>query len=534
VGSTNGRDLGWWLVLFLPALLAGAAMYATAFAVAPPGMVFSGFLLNSSDAWGYRAFARLFAGNGFLIDNPFAAAPHPPAFFNLAWFTLGKVMSLTGLSFLALYYALGILSAGLMYWVILRFSREFAGDGAAGRFAYLLAGVGGGAGWVLTLISKELAIRLRPMDLFHQEGYPLQAALFVPHFALSIALVGAIMLAFRRGVSTGRLSWSWGAGMLTLLLGFFHPYHLVTVGVVAAAWVGLEQALDRRRFHRGWIGVGLLALAMLPPALYYGWLFRQPNWAIWAEKNIVLTGSPWGAAIGLGPLLLLAMAGVWRQGWLRLDVKRRFLAVWALIGFGLLFSHRIIGFEAKLVEGLVLPLAALGAPAIFGRDGAVSRRRWLAAGTVLLLLLPSSVMLAVGSQAVARGGDETLFPVDWVQGTLLTRGEMASLEFISRGLSSADLIISPLYMGRIIPAMADARVYVSSPSATPDFAKRIEVTGRFYLETKTPPERQAMLKQNGITHVWYGGNTDSTLKPWTEPYLEPVFNSDEVSVWRVR
>ncbi len=525
-------DLRWWLAVLLPVLLLATSIYAAAFANAPKRMVFSGFLLNSGDAWGYWAWSRGFAKAGFLIDNPFAAVSRPPAFFNLAWFALGKAMALTGLPFLAVYYAFGVLAAGLMYWVILRFSREFAGDRAAGRFAYLLASLGGGVGWVLALVSKDLTVRMAPIDLFHHEGYPLMAALFVPHFALSIALVGSIMLAFWRGVSTGRRAWSWGAGMLVTVLGFFHPYHLVTVAFVAGAWIGLEQLIDRRRLHRGWVDLGLLALGALPAAVYYWWLFRQPNWAFWAKENEVLSGSPLAVALGLGPFLLLAVAGAWRRGWREFDARNRFLAVWSLVGLGLLFSHRLFQFEAKLVEGLVLPLSCLGAGALFGRPGGGSLRRW-AAAALLVALLPSSALLVHESLTVAGGRYENFFPGDWVQGTLATRGELASFEYLASRMSPGDLLLTSIHKGRMIPAVADVRLYLGG-TFTPNFMWRWEVSEWFYKKAKTSRERLAMLRQTGVTHVWYSTLMETTLRPWQEPYLEPVFQAGEVSIWRVR
>jgi hypothetical protein len=534
IPALRSLALAWWLAVLLPVLLLAAAMYAAAFAMAPTGTLFSGFLLNSTDAWGYWAFARHFAQAGFLIDNPAAATPHPPAFFNLAWFSLGKAMALTGVSFLSVYYVFGVVAAGLMFWTIQRFARAFNGEGEAGRFAFLLAALGGGWGWIPRIVSTEAVARLRPLDLFHPEGFPLQSALFVPHFALSIALLAAILLCFRRGVSAGRRAWSWGAGMLTLLLGFFHPYHLVTVGLVAGAWIGVEQVVDLRRFHRGWIDLVALALGALPAGLYYRWLFRQPNWISWGTENEVLTGNPWGVAFGLGPLVLLAIAGARRRGRWRPDAGSRFLIVWCLVGLALLFSHRLFSFEAKLVEGLILPLSCLGARALFGRRDGSSLRHRIAAGALLFSLLPSSALLATESLIVAGGRYENFFPTDWVQGTLVARNEMAAMEYMSRNMSSADRVMVTVHKGRLIPALADVRLHVGGPHITPDYAMRLSVSERFYRHARTSEERRYLLRQMGITHVWYNQLMDTTLRPWEEPYLEPVFQAGEVSIWRVR
>ncbi len=533
-GAVRRGDLRWWGGVFGGVLLAAALLYAAAFRLPPPGRVFMGYLLNSGDAWGYQAFSRAFAEGGLLIDNPFSDVVREPAFFNLLWFSLGKVQRLTGFPFLVLYYTLGAVAAGLMFWVILRFSREFAGAGVAGRFAFLLASFGGGLGWIAVLFSDELAARLQPLDLFHPEGYPLQSALFVPHFALSIAILGAILLWFWRGVSSGRRTWSIGAAFLTLLLGFFHPYHLVTVGCVAGAWVALEQALVPGRLHRGWVDLGLLALAVFPAALYYRWFFRQPNWEVWGAKNIVRTGGPAAVLLGLGPLILMAGWGMWRLRSGGLDANRRFLLVWSTVGLGLLFSYPLFRFEAKLVEGLVLPLSCLGAGAIFDVGHAESRRRWIAAAVLLLALLPSSAVLVAESLIVTGGRWKNFFPGDWVQGCILSNGQVKLNRYLEANSLAGSLIMAPLSSGRILPGVTDARMFISGSHVTRDWDRRWDTARWFYLQSRQPRERYDLLRQYGATHVWYRSGLGFTFDPKYEPYLEPVFVTSDAGLWRVK
>ncbi len=533
--SALSGDSRWWGAVFGTVLLAALLVYAAAFMMPPPGWNFSGFLLNSGDAWGYRAFVRAFAEGGWLIDNPFSDVVREPAFFNLLWFALGKVQRLTGLPFLAIYYALGAVAAGLMFRVILRFTREFGGDGSAGRFAFLLASLGGGVGWISLLISRDAPTNLRPMDLFHPEGFPVQSALFVPHFALSIALLGTIMAWFHRGVSTGRRGWSAASALLTLALSFFHPYHLVTVGIVAGAWVAVEQTLGRRRLHRGWADLGLLALAMLPAALYYRWFFRQPNWGMWGAGNIVRTQGGAAVLLGLGPLVAMAGVGVWRQRAWGLDARRRFLLVWSAVGIGLLFSYPLFQFEAKLVEGLILPLAVLGAGALFSPDDARgTRRKWLAAAGVLLAMMPSHAVLVAESLDVVSGSWKNFFPIDWIQGCTLSDDEVELNRYLEGRSLAGSVIMAPISAGRVLPGVSDARVFVSGSHVTRDHARRWTLSRWFYLDSEQPEERYYVLRENGVDLVWHRTGLGAAFTPDTEPYLEPVFVTPDVSLWRVK
>ncbi len=527
-------DLRWWAGVFGGVLLAAALLYAAAFRLPPPGRVFMGYLLNSGDAWGYQAFSEAYARGGWLIDNPLSDAFHEPAFFNLLWFALGKVRWLTGLPFLTIYYAFGIVAAGAMFWVMLRFCSQFAGEGAAGRFAFLLASFGGGLGWITLLFSNETVNRLRSTDLYFSEAYPLQAALFAPHLALSIALMGTMLLWFHRGVSTGRRGWTFGAALLTMALSFFHPYHLATVGCVAGAWVAMEQAIARRRLHRGWIDLGLLGLAVLPAAVYYRWLFRQPNWAMWATENVVRTRGVSSLLLGLGPLVGLAALGVWRRGMRHWDSGRRFLVVWALVGIGLLHSYPLFRFEAKLVEGLILPLAALAGGAIFGpRDRAGgTNRRWMAAAALLLILAPSHVMVAARSLDTVRQRDN-YFPKNWRLGSTLARGEVEAIDFLGR-LDSRQMIFAPPNVGFLIPGMAGMRPFIGSIDITPGFTGKFHLAQAVYFLPISPYERYGLLVSNHADLLWYSVRNHYTLNPAREPYLERVFGNADVRIYAVR
>ncbi len=531
----TASDLRWWGAVFGGVLATALMLYVAAFRLAPSGSVFSGFLLNSGDAWGYRAFVRAFAEGGWLIDNPLSDAFHDPAFFNLLWFALGKIQRLAGLPFLAVYYAFGILAAGLMFWVILRFCRRFAGEGAGGRFGFLLASFGGGLGWLTLLVSDDLADLWRPMDLYLPEGYPLQAALFAPHLALSIAMVGTILLWFWDGVSAGRRSRTIGAALLTLALSFFHPYHLATVGLVAGAWVALEQVLDRTRFHRGWIDLGVLGLAVLPALGYYRWLFRQPNWSMWASENIVPVKGAAPFLLGLGPLVGLAAVGAWRWGKRALDSRWRFLIVWAAVGIGLLHSYRLFKFEAKLVEGLILPLAALGAASLFGPDGPGSRRRRMAAAAALLILVPSHAMMAARSLDTVRQRDN-YFPRNWLYGSTLTSGKVEAMRFLGR-LDPGQVIITPPTVGSMIAGMTGIRPFIVTASldVTPNFADKFRAVAQaVYFQPIAPYERYDLLVSNRIDLLWFSTGGSYTLDPSREPYLERVFGNDEVHIYAVR
>jgi hypothetical protein len=536
------NDVKWWLAAWGGVVLLAATVYLAAWRAPLPGYRFCGFLLNSDDAWGYQAFARAFARGGLLIDNPWSNRVLPPAFFNLLWFLLGKGMAATGLPFIALYYAAGVVSAGLMYLAILGVMKAFLGDGFAGRTGFLLAGFGGGLGWIVVLLSTTAAVELRPLDIFHQEGYPLQAALFFPHLALSTAMLAAIMLLLWRGLAQGRRGALRWAGALLIGLGFFHPYHLVTVLTVAGAWSVVRLIRDRG----GWLGRlrDFLPLAggVALPLLYYRWLFTRENFAWWAKANEVLTGGVVPVLLGLGALLPLAAIGAWGR-----DAdsahppdRRLFLSVWAMAQGALLFAHPLVRFEAKLAEGLILPLAAL---AVLGATDLASRfprllggwRGWGAAALAGMLLLPSHAILVRESLASIGVLRSALLPGNWPWRNSLPARELEAHEFVRRTVP-ADAVFLGMVYSNILPAVADVRCFSGKMHITPDEFRKRDETEWFFSSPLSDFDRYRFLRERNIGYLWADpwSMVAFPFRPEEMNFLERIFDNGTVRVYRVR
>jgi hypothetical protein len=298
--------------------------------------------------------------------------------------------------------------------------------------------------------------------------------------------------------------------------------------------VVVEQAIDRSRIHRGWSGLGILALAVLPAAAYYLWFFRQPNWRVWASENVAPTGGFPAVAIGLGPLIGLAAVGTWCRGRGHIERRQRFLVVWIAVGLALLFSGPVFRFEGKLIEGLVLPLASLGAGAWSGPGGIVSRRKWAAAAVVLALLLPSHAVLAGKGLRLAAGRDEGFLPENWSHGTLLGRGEAEANVWLARNPLPGARFMCLLETGRMLPGVADVRVFIGGYTVVDNFARRMQIVKDYYDGADTAAARLDILRRAGITHVWYGPRWGLRFRAADEPYLERIYANADVEIHRVR
>ncbi len=536
-------DLKWWLGCWMAVTVVTVAVYVAAWHAPMPGYRFCGFLLNSHDAWGYQAFSRAFARGGLLVDYPWSNVVRPPAFFNLLWFLLGKGMAVTGLSFISLYYAAGILSAGLMFLAILGLMKALLGDGLAGRAGFLLAGFGGGFGWVVALLSTGAATRLRPLDLYHQEGYPLQAALFFPHLALSTAVLAFIMLLLWHGMALEKRRAVVGAGALLVVLGFLHPYHLVTVLAVGGVWTALRLLRGRGQWRRALSDFMLLAGCAALPLLYYRWLFTRENFAWWAGANEVLTGGIVPVLLGFGAFLPLAALGVFGRDDASpgMPDRRLFLGAWVVTQGALLFSSPLIRFEVKLAEGLILPLAAL---AVLGAGKLAARfpgvlggwRGRTAAALAVVLIIPSHAILVRESLASIGMNRSPLLPANWHWRNVISPRERAAHEFIRRNVPAEAVFLGTTFSS-ILPAVADVRFYGGGRShKAPDEALKGEEAEWFLAAPLTGLRRYVFLRDRNIGYIWPDpwATVPFAVRPEDQPFLERFFDNGGVCIYSVR
>ncbi len=574
----DGRDLRFWGATFGLALLAVALLYLTAFLSAPGNYAFSGFLLDSYDAWTYRVWSNLYARGGWLADNPYAIQARTPAFFNLIWFLVGKLVEFTGLPFLVPYYALGVVGGGLMFLMILAMMRTLFRDRSMAWCAYLLAAFGGGLGWLAHLVRSYLPEAFSTPDMVQLDGYPFDAFWTFPHISLSWFLLIFIYFSLYRAPSAGR-KWSVAAGLAGLLMGFSHPYHFVPVVAVVALWYLWLQMKHGARVSRNWVNLLVFLVFVVPGALFYAFLIESsPNFSFWSDQNVVRTMGWPQTLLGFGPFLPLMILGY--RGFTplrRFTDAYLFVVAWALVNFCLLFSYPFIKFEARLIEGLIVPLSVLAVWGLWsaggsGEGGAVAGRAvtsdilessmedraesgrpsgrpllWIA---VMLLAAMPSRLLVIGDQLrLIRLQGATPLPLSFIHREaansavsktlnariILHRGEREALDFLagSSGVSSRDVIMATEDIGLVIPAFAPVRSYLGHLGLTPRYKFKARISDRFFAGGDR--ERRHILKNEAISLIWWGPEEEAMAMTngLNLPYLSNIFDNGAVRIYRV-
>ncbi len=565
-GRLDRRDWVFWGATFGAALLAAVLFYTAAFNRPPADYSFSGFPVNSHDCWAYRALANYYSGEGCLVDNPYAAFRRPPIYFNLVWFTIGKLMRYTGLPFLVIYFAFGVLAGGAMYLLLLALMRALSEERMTAWIAYLLAGFGSGLSWMVFLFwPNALNGRFRAGYFPYLESFPVNAFLFLPHVSFAFALLIAVYLCFHRAATGGGRRWAVAGGAVLLVMGFSHPYHYLTVAAVLGCWYVVMNVRQGREWLGRWGDLAIAALCMLPAAAYFLLVvFRSQNFYHWQLQKVLLPGWP-HMLISMGPLLLFAPLGL-RGLWPPRQASSGLLltVTWALVNPLLLMTRGLIPFEARLVLGLALPLALLAAKGISwgvrfaggiaaGAMGAPRRR--IAAGAVIAAILLAGMLpnqwLVVGEQLTIIGrlgadgypntGSNPRLLIGDFSSTINTkitlhRDELEALRFLGDNYRDYPLVLSTREIGLVFPAFARVRSYIGHFVFTYPFNYKMAFYWRFFAEPDDD-RRLALLKREArdVSLVWWGPieTLQARFNPDETPWLSKVFENGLVRIYRV-
>jgi hypothetical protein len=464
----------WWVILFSSVLIALLTLpyifYFGASANRPEDTTFMGTLYQPTEGAVYlgrigdgRRGTWLFTLNhtsephtGALLQGYYQFWGHVARIFNftpLITFHIARLIS-SLIMFLALYHL------GATIWKRLRPRRMF----------FALLALGGGFGWLFSLLNPGQPANTLPVDLAIPEAIPFQSALFSAHFPVVIALVASLAAiftaVFRPGFTTPP-KWVNGGGSviaLTVFLLLIHPQSWLVMAVTLAAYVVI-MFLRRRRLPKlelDW--VLLMILPGLPILLYYFATFTQ-NAVMrqWNEQNLLPSPAPDKLIFGYGLLLLLALPGIWRAFRRFERDGDRLMIIWLVAN--LLFIYLPLNFQGRFAITLILPVGYFTVRALedFWLPLLSDKLKPFAIAALFLLVIPSNVYAYVqpltSAANTARGLEA---------GILLPSNYVQAVFWANRGLLTRQIMLAPEHVSLWIPAFSGLRVVYGHPTETLD------------------------------------------------------------------
>ena len=510
---------------------------------APAGKSFMGIMLDVPDTTQYWAWMREM-GKNFVIVNPLTPEPNDPIFFNLLWLVLGRAGALTGLAqewIYQLFRIASIIFFGTMAW---GFTRFIFARPLAQRTAYVLIMFGCGWGFVPIIIKQFSGILSNPLAVFVAEPNTFLSALAFPHLIFSAGLIlGVFWLALQANES-GKLKFAgWAAG-LALVLGLEHTYDLVIVyATIGVYW--LWRMWQAKKIDWRWFQICLIiGLVSALPSLYSVYITTaNATWkGVLAQYGNagVFTPDPLNLVILIGPLLLLAFAGLFAAQPPSLNSQTpsemqtgkdrlQFIKVWFVVGCFLIYIPA--NFQIKMLNGWQVPIFLLATAALFDPVNSFITKRF----TSLLVTRYSLQLLCVVAVLIAIPTSLYLFSWRFVDLNrtgmpyYLEKDELAAMSYVEKAPSG--IVLTSEELGQYVAPRTGQRPFLAHWAMTLDYYTKRDLVAKT-LDPKTTPEARAtILKQYNVKYVLYGAADKQLAPELTDPNLKKVFSSPKADVY---
>ena len=488
--------------------------YLFAYWTAPADKQFMGIVLNIPDHMQYFSWFREFMTQN-LSANKLTPETNQPVFFNLLWWSLGRLGAFFGVGYAVMYQAMRWISTILFMLLVYRMLSWFFAEKLRRQTAFLLVLLGSGFGWVLvlmkyTVMNGEL---LWPLDVYVAEPNTFLSIMGSPHF-VAAALYMFVFDLLLRGQAKGSLRYAVYAGLFALFMGWQHAYDLIIVYGVIAAYALLLLLRDRKLpMYLVWSGL-IVGVISVWPAIYSVLLTSlDPLWeevlAQFANAG-VYTPPLYRLPILLGLPFLLALFTVLRQNPFRLrgvSDNALFVRGWFWISFVLVYLP--VDYQIHMLNGWQVPIAILATQGLFDYVAPALNQwfspgewRWSArrgqvvlAGLLILAVIPTNLYLFAWRFVDLRRYDYPYY---------LHNDEIAALRWLEKTPDGEAVVMASLSLGQYVPAETGKHAFLAHWAQTVDFYGKSAQVEAFYSSETPEDERRRILDDFGVDYVLVG------------------------------
>lgn len=449
-----------------------------------------------------------------LLENVYTTLEHSPAFIYQFYTSLGIINSIFNIPPVLLFHSASIISSFILILSTFWLTSLFFKNRILRVFAFMTAVIGAGFGWIPGLTYKS-------GDLIYA-GLTTTNAFERGHDALSTAAFITTLGFFIQFLKTNKKQNLIAAIISAMVNLIIHPTFIVLYIIIFPLFA-ISDLIRHKRFNTFVyiISVGLLF------SIYY---------LLSLSKAIKNTG--FGGVVGQElpdvslPYLVLGfgLLGFFILCSYLLFRKNKDEIILIKITFItqilLLFSP--IGFNLHFLKGLFILGSIL---AFFAISKMINKFKIVC--TILIFLILSSSFLSriyVFSRMMNVSTTNPFF--------FISNEEHEALKYLSN-LPKDSTVLALYYMGNLIPAHTDNRVYFGHGLQTPNGDDRLRLASYFYTYM-APNDRLDFLSDSNVEYVYYGQEESKlrsnsgleTVFPFEN--LDLVFENDQTLIYKYK
>ena len=348
--------------------------------------------------------------------------------------------------------------------------------------------------------------------------------------AIAVGIMPLGVLAYersRRSASGVRpqasgVRWVVLAALAGLFAGWLQPWQGATFAGILLVGEALVWVLKRERPPLARLAIVLVATAA--PLVYYALLSRLDDaWKLAGTANAASAfgGRAWLAVVFGVAIFAIPAAFAYRR------VPREFgalaLRAWPLVALAV-YVLPLGTFPYHALQGLTLPLVVLGVLAWRGHLGRRALPLWPAVAVAAVLIVPGSAYRIDNMRKAVSVGRQPHF---------LTDGEHDALTALSRDPRPGG-VLTPVYMGLLVPAYTGRETWVGAGSWTPDFTARQQQAERLFAGRLNPTQAAALVRRSGARFLLSDCHGRADIARTVAAFTDPPHRYGCATVWPVR
>lgn len=544
IKSISKKEWRFLIVMILVVIVITSGPYLFGWLNAPKDSYYLGMsILSPADPPVYYSWFNQVKEGRLIFKNLFTSGPQTAVIVNSYWLFPGFLAKFFKISAPLAYQIARILTIPFLiitlYILISYIFPEFLKRKVTLTFMLFASGISGLFAPEFYKGSFEInGYFYLPADLWVSESNIFLTMLHSGHFIASLTLLVLIFLLILIFLESKKISQIVLAGVLALILFSFHLYTAPLIFMVLGIFWLASSFINKKinwRFFKSLVIFGLISL----PLFFYYWLVLlfDPLMIQKAIQNISLTPAWYLNIFSYGFLLIFGLLGLilFFKNKEYQDSKKLFLAVWLIVQFVIIYLP--FNFQRRIMEGLQIPLVFFTVAALFFiyrklkiKLSQKTFNFWVKNPMILIFLF--FILFCFTNFLVWFSNFYYYFYDDgyfyW------PKDEILAMKYLNQ-LPDDIVILSGSVAGNFIPAFSDRTVFLGHKVETLFFdSKRLLVT--WFFETNNQDEQKIkFLKDNNITHLYYGGleRVGGEFNPEAKSYLKKIYQQGEVVIYQV-
>jgi len=444
----------------------------------------------------YSYINQIKNGNYFLI-NQFTAEPDQLKILNVFWLGAGLFAKALGLTGPAAVHILRLIFIPIFVFSLYLFLSLFFQKTFFKKTLTVLLCFSSGLGFYFTKMRVyENSYLNSPIDLWVSESNIFTSLYHSPHFAFSWILIIFTFIFFFLAAQNRKFKYSVFAGLCSLILFQFHPYHFPTIYAVTfiyclALWL-------KNKNSQNFIHFLLLFTFSAPALLYHVYTLSDPLISARSLQNITLTPPPIYVILGYGIFFPLAFFGLYKIFKKNKEEKYSFLIIWLLVALLLIYLPNY-QFQRRLLQGLQIPLIAFSLyfvwPFFEKKIIAVSKKYYF---SLIIFLL----IFTIAPSTLYNLSRDIIFAKNRINNFYLNKPQNKVIEFLTQKNGERKTILSQdTHLSNVLPAKTNHKMFAAHQHETLDFENKLKMKQQFVINGLSGRTAFNLIKKYGISCI---------------------------------